>query len=61
ADDGVGFDPARAVDDDRPGHLGTTLLREIAEDTGGSLALETSPGAGTTWQLTVPCDTVALR
>ncbi len=61
ADDGVGFDPARAVDDGRPGHLGTTLLREIAEDTGGSLALETSPGAGTTWQLTVPCDTEALR
>ncbi len=61
SDDGVGFDPVRATAPDRPGHLGTTLLREIAEDTGGSLELETAPGAGTTWRLRVPVDTEALR
>ncbi len=60
-DDGVGFEAARATDQDRPRHLGTTLLREIAEDTGGSLELDTAPGAGTTWRLTVPVDTEALR
>lgn len=60
-DDGVGFDPALL---DRPaptGHLGTTLLREVAEDTGGSLLLRTAPGAGTTWELTLPARTESLR
>ena len=60
-DDGTGFDPVRATGEPRPGHLGTTLLREIAEDTGGSLELETAPGAGTTWRLTLPTDAEALR
>lgn len=61
SDDGTGFDPDLAHGAPRPGHLGTTLLREIAEDTGGSLELETAPGAGTTWRLVVPVDTEALR
>jgi len=60
-DDGTGFDPALLDAPSRPGHLGTTLLREVAEDTGGALELRTAPGAGTTWQLTVPAATEALR
>ncbi|MDM7891262.1 sensor histidine kinase [Curtobacterium caseinilyticum] len=60
-DDGSGFDPALLDAPSRPGHLGTTLLREVAEDTGGALELRTAPGAGTTWQLTVPTATEALR
>jgi signal transduction histidine kinase len=60
-DDGAGFDPAVVVEGGRTGHLGTTLLREVAEDTGGSLLLRTAPGAGTTWDLEVPVDAEALR
>lgn len=59
-DDGAGFDPAVVVEGGT-GHLGTTLLREVAEDTGGSLLLRTAPGAGTTWDLEVPVDAEALR
>ncbi|OIH96181.1 ATP-binding protein [Curtobacterium sp. MCBA15_001] len=48
ADDGVGFDPAVVLGSQRSGHLGTTLLRQIAEDAGGTLRLRTgrAPGAG---------------
>ncbi|MGL3198658.1 MULTISPECIES: ATP-binding protein [Curtobacterium] len=60
ADDGVGFDHT-VLDTDRPGHLGTTLLREVAEDTGGALLLRTAPGAGTAWELRLPRDVEALR
>ena len=61
SDDGAGFDPAVVVDGGRSGHLGTTLLREVAEDTGGSLVLRTAPGSGTVWELVVPADAEALR
>ncbi|WIE65659.1 ATP-binding protein [Curtobacterium sp. MCLR17_036] len=61
ADDGSGFDPAVVAGPTRAGHLGTTLLREVAEDTGGSLLLRTAPGRGTTWELTVPTDVETLR
>ncbi len=61
SDDGVGFDP-RLLDGPAPaGHLGTTLLREVAEDTGGALLLRTAPGAGTAWELTLPARTESLR
>ncbi len=60
-DDGTGFDPTVVTRARRTGHLGTTLLREVAEDTGGSLRLRTAPGAGTTWELEVPADVEALR
>ncbi len=59
-DDGIGFDP-RVLGADRPGHLGTTLLREVAEDTGGALLLTTAPGAGTAWELRLPADVESLR
>ncbi|MDP9735550.1 sensor histidine kinase [Curtobacterium sp. 260] len=61
SDDGVGFDP-RLLDGPAPaGHLGTTLLREVAEDTGGALLLRTAAGAGTAWELTLPARTESLR
>ncbi len=56
-DDGVGFDAAVVLAARRRGHLGTTLLRQIAEDTGGDLLLRTAPGTGTTWELVVPVGT----
>lgn len=61
SDDGVGFDPAVLQGPPRTGHLGTTLLREVAEDTGGALVVRTAPGAGTAWELTVPAGTEGLR
>jgi signal transduction histidine kinase len=44
-DDGVGFDPARVQ---RGDHFGLLGLRERAEALGGSLTVESRPGAGTT-------------
>lgn len=54
ADDGIGFDPAAVLGTRRSGHLGTTLLRQIAEDAGGALRLRSAPGDGTTWELALP-------
>jgi signal transduction histidine kinase len=53
SDDGVGFvvDDALRV---RPGHLGLPALRERIELAGGSLRLESSPGAGATVEVWVP-------
>ena len=53
-DDGVGFDADAALSTRRSGHLGTTLLRQIAEDAGGALRLRTTPGTGTRWELSIP-------
>ncbi len=51
-DDGVGFDPAaRAI---RERRLGLTSMRERAEALGGTLSVESVPGAGTTVRATVP-------
>jgi signal transduction histidine kinase len=44
ADDGVGFDPARAVGD---GHHGLANMRIRAEAIGGRLDVDSQPGAGT--------------
>ena len=50
ADDGVGFDPAL-----QDGHgFGLTGMRERAERLGGTLRIESSPGAGTRLQVEVP-------
>jgi signal transduction histidine kinase len=45
-DDGCGFAPDGDAAED--GHMGLGLMRSRAEDAGGSLELESSPGAGTT-------------
>jgi signal transduction histidine kinase len=44
-DDGVGFEPDRA---EHGGHVGLLGLRERAEALGGTLSVESTPGAGTT-------------
>ncbi|MEA2187880.1 MAG: hypothetical protein QOK16_2891 [Solirubrobacteraceae bacterium] len=49
-DDGSGFDPTEA----RSTRLGLTTMAERARAAGGTLAIESSPGAGTTVSLQVP-------
>jgi len=44
-DDGVGFDPTAAFD--QPGHYGLLGMRERARLAGGTLVVESMPGAGT--------------
>jgi two-component system NarL family sensor kinase len=43
-DDGVGFDPATSP---RDGHLGLRGLRDLIVEMGGSLDIDSAPGAGT--------------
>lgn len=49
-DDGVGFVPGEV----RSGHLGMSLLRDLAVSAGGSLSVQSAPGEGTTVTFTVP-------
>jgi signal transduction histidine kinase len=49
-DDGLGFDPAS----DFKGHMGLGNMRERAARLGGSLEIESTPGAGTLVRVTVP-------
>jgi len=49
-DDGAGFDP----DEVRSTRLGLTTMAERARAAGGTLAIESSPGAGTAVRLEVP-------
>jgi signal transduction histidine kinase len=51
SDDGVGFDPSDP--ELRSRHLGLTSMQERAERLGGTLAIASSPGAGTTVRLEV--------
>jgi len=51
ADDGVGFDPARAAAE---GHHGLTNMRVRAEALGGRLNIESQPGAGTRIRVNLP-------
>ena len=54
ADDGRGFDPEvrqrRLVE----GHLGLSLVEELARDSGGTLRVDSSEGAGTRVELELP-------
>jgi signal transduction histidine kinase len=50
ADDGRGFDPRQ----DFPGHLGLQSMRERAAAVGGSVEIDSAPGAGTRLQAQVP-------
>jgi signal transduction histidine kinase len=49
-DDGVGFDPTGSF----PGHLGLRSMAERAEKLGGSFAIESAPGAGSTIRVAIP-------
>jgi PAS domain S-box-containing protein len=51
-DDGVGYDPADV--EQRPGHVGLSLIRERAEIAGGWCRIESAPGAGTTVEFWIP-------
>jgi signal transduction histidine kinase len=50
ADDGRGFDPHGEF----PGHLGLRSMRERAAAVGGTLEIESAPGAGTRLSARVP-------
>jgi signal transduction histidine kinase len=55
-DDGCGFDPAARARARTPGAgLGLVSMRERAEALGGTLAVVSAPGAGTTIDVVVPC------
>jgi signal transduction histidine kinase len=51
-DQGGGFDPGSSY----AGHLGLSLMRARAAETGGTLDVTSTPGAGTTVRVTVPAD-----
>ncbi len=53
ADNGCGFDLA-TVQQSEADHLGLVGMRERVESLGGTLAIQSTPGAGTRVQLTVP-------
>ncbi len=50
-DNGVGFDNEMAVSQRQVGHLGLQLLRDLAEEMGAELIVDSTPGSGTTVQL----------
>jgi PAS domain S-box-containing protein len=53
-DDGIGYDPMEV--EERPGHLGLTLIRERAQIAGGWSRIESTPGGGTTVEFWIPFD-----
>ena len=54
SDDGRGFDPELRARRLTEGHLGLSLVEELARDSGGSLTISSSEGAGTRVELEVP-------
>jgi two-component system, NarL family, sensor kinase len=54
ADDGRGFDAGLREQRRAEGHLGLSLVEELARESGGSLHVRSSAGAGTTVELEVP-------
>lgn len=53
-DDGTGFDPAQRQRAGEEGHVGLSLLGALAEDAGGRLDVDSSPGRGTRVTMEVP-------
>jgi signal transduction histidine kinase len=51
-DDGQGFDPAA---EPPYGHLGLRSLRDLVEETGGSLEVTSAPNRGTTLEVRLAC------
>jgi two-component system, NarL family, sensor kinase len=54
ADDGRGFRPERREQRLEEGHLGLSLVEELARQSGGRLSISSAEGAGTRVELTVP-------
>jgi len=54
SDDGRGCSPAEALDASTEGHFGLRLLADQVRDAGGSLDLDSAPGAGTRLRVEVP-------
>lgn len=54
ADDGVGFTQEDRDRSRADGHVGLSLLEELAARMGGSLEVRSTPGEGTTFSLEVP-------
>ncbi len=54
ADDGRGFGTERRSQREQEGHVGLTLLQDLVAQAGGTLAVRSRPGAGTTVELEVP-------
>jgi two-component system NarL family sensor kinase len=55
SDDGRGFGPEVRAQRLAEGHLGLSLVEELAEQSGGVLGVTSSEGAGTRVELEVPC------
>ena len=53
-DDGVGFGPGDRERRREEGHVGLSLLEELAARAGGRLAVRSAPGDGTTFELELP-------
>ncbi len=54
ADDGRGFDAADLERYRRQGHMGLRLLEQRIRDAGGQMEITSSPGHGTTAEMTLP-------
>ncbi|HEX5249562.1 MAG TPA: GAF domain-containing sensor histidine kinase [Gaiellales bacterium] len=60
SDDGVGFDPASALDRDRMRlHLGIESMRERVSVAGGTFDIRSAPGRGATFTISFPLSAVA--
>lgn len=57
ADDGAGFDPDLLTSPE-PDHFGLRVLADVAGAGGAGLELQTSPGHGTRWRLSLPASAV---
>jgi len=58
ADDGAGFDP-ELLTRPEPDHFGLRVLADVASAGGAGLDLQTAPGRGSRWRLTLPASAVA--
>ena len=54
SDDGVGFDSEAVRAAPPQGHFGLRMLSDLAEEAGGSVTMQSQPGAGTTIAAEVP-------
>jgi len=53
-DDGVGFDRGRREERREAGHVGLSLLEELAEDADARIEVRSETGAGTSVKLELP-------